>query len=179
LLETPADGELVSGPLVLIGRRANGRRGPLEREELPEVWLDHQRIALARDFALIDGDAFAAIIPIGYVSAGSHRLVLRQAGGDESSAFAHRQIHTGSLDGGLATVSRLAVTVDLKVREPRPALRLDGRTHPLERWLCGPYGRGFLGVALLDVHALSPGGHDLDLFFTQHPRYHERVIRLG
>ncbi|HEX3530265.1 MAG TPA: radical SAM protein [Thermoanaerobaculia bacterium] len=179
VLETPADGELVSGPLVLIGRRANGRRGPLERDELPEVWLDHHRIAWASDYALIDGDAFAAIIPIDYVSAGSHRLMLRQAGGGESSAFAHRQIQTGSLDGGLATVSRLAVTVDLKTPEPRPVLRLDGRTHPLERWLCGPYGRGFLGVALLDVHALSPGGHDLDLFFTQHPRYHERVVRLG
>ncbi len=179
VLETPADGELVSGPLVLIGRRANGRRGPLERGELPEVWLDHQRIAWASDYALIDGDAFAAIIPIDYVSAGSHRLVLRAADGGVDSAFAHRQIQTGSLDGGLATVSRLAVTVDLKAYEPRPVLRLDGRTHPLERWLCGPYGRCFLGVALLDVHALSPGGHDLDLFFTQNPRYHERVVRLG
>lgn len=179
LLETPADGELVSGPLVLIGRRAANRGRDLEREELPEVWLDHQMIALARDFALIDGDAFAAIIPIDYVSAGSHRLVLRAPGGGESSAFAHRQIQTGSFHGGLATVSRLAVTVDLKAQEPRPVLRLDGRTHPLERWLCGPYGRGFLGVAVLDVRSLSPGSYDLDLFFTQHPRYHERVVRLG
>jgi len=105
--------------------------------------------------------------------------MLCAADGGEGSAFAHRQIQTGSLRGGLATVSRLAVTVDLKTYEPRPVLRLDGRTHPLERWLCGPYGHGFLGVALLDVHALSPGGHDLDLFFTQNPRYHERVVRLG
>jgi hypothetical protein len=178
VLETPVGGELVSGPLVLLGRRAT-RGGPLQRGELPEVWLDHQKIALASDFALIDGDAFAAIIPIDYVSAGSHRLVLRPPGGGESSAFAQRQIQTGSLHGGLAAVSRLVVTVDLKAQEPRPVLRLDGRTHPLERWLCGPYGRGFLGVALLDVHALAPGVHDLDLFFTQNPRYHERVIRLG
>jgi len=178
VLETPADGELVSGPLVLIGRRA-ARGGPIGREELPEVWLDHQKIALARDFALIDGDAFAAIIPIDYVSAGSHRLVLRAPGGGEGSAFAHRQIQTGALDGGLATVSRLAVTVDLKAQEPRPVLRLDGRMHPLERWLCGPYGNGFLGVAQLDVRTLAAGVHDLDLFFTQHPRYHARVIRLS
>jgi MoaA/NifB/PqqE/SkfB family radical SAM enzyme len=183
VLETPADGELVSGPLVLLGRRAaNGRgvsRKALGRDELPEVWLDHQKIALARDFALIDGDAFAAIIPIGYVSAGSHRLVLRPPGGGEGSAYAHRQIQTGALDGGLAAVSRLAVAIDLKAWEPRPVLRLDGRSHPLERWLCGPYGHGFLGVALLDVRALAAGSHGLDLFFTQHPRYHERVIRLS
>jgi MoaA/NifB/PqqE/SkfB family radical SAM enzyme len=177
VLETPADGELVSGPLVLVGRLPG--KGALDRDRLPEVWLDHSRIGLARDFAMIDGDSFAAILPISYVSAGSHRLSLRPVGGSEAEAFAHRQIQTGTLRGGLAAVSRLAVTVDLRGHEPRPVPRIDGRPYPLERWFCGPYGHGFLGVALLDVSALAPGGHALELFFTQHPRYRERVVRLG
>lgn len=181
VLETPGDGELVSGPLVLVGRLAgDGRsRGTLERDQLPEVWFDHSRIARVQDFAMTEGDSFAAIIPIPYVSAGSHRLSLRPAGGGDGDAFAHRQIQTGTLHGGLAAVSRLAVPVDLRDAEPRPVLRVDGRPHPLERWFCGPYAQGWMGVALLDVTGLAPGSHDLELFFTQHPRHRARVVRLG
>jgi len=180
-LDTPGDGELVSGPLVLVGRRAgNGRgRAALDRRELPEVWLDRSRIARVKDFAMLDGDSFAAIIPIPYVSAGSHRLALRPLGGDEGDTFASRQIQTGTLHGGLAAVSRLAVPVRLREREPRPLVRLDGKPHAIEHWFCGRHGDGWMGVGLFDVRALAPGAHDLELFFTQHPRYRERVVRLN
>jgi len=180
VVDFPGEGELLSGSLVLLGRTAaNGSEGRVADECLPEVWLDHTRIAWLKDFVMRDGDSFAAVIPIPFVSEGGHRLSFRPCDAGEREAFGHRYLQTGRLQGGLAAVTRLALPVVLNQWEPTPVLRLGGRPFPIARWLCGPYGTGWMGVALLDVSGLAPGSYGVDLFFTQHPSFHDRVVRLS
>jgi MoaA/NifB/PqqE/SkfB family radical SAM enzyme len=180
VIDLPAAGDLVPGPMVLVGQvPGTGRRRALDRSCLPEVWLDSTFITWLYDCAMIDGDSFVAVLPIYFVTEGSHRLSFRPRGGTEREAFGHRYIQIGRLQGGLAAVSRLALPVELDDWEPTPALRLGGRPHPVSRWACGPHGKGFMGVALVDVAGLPGGAHDIDLFFTQHPPFHDRLVRLG
>jgi len=176
LLDAPADGELITGPLAIVGRSAH--RGELRHDELPEVWLDRTHLAWLGDVAMIDGDWCAAILPIPYVTAGAHVISLRPHGGGERDAYGHRHVQIGSLRGGLAGVSRLAVPVALQKREERPALQIDGQDHRIERWVCGRSGRDWMGVAVVDVSGLAPGSHEMEMLFARHPAYRDRVVRL-
>jgi len=176
VIEMPADGELLSGPLVVMGRSADGRR--LDRLQLPEAWVDRTQVAWLRDSAIVDGDSFAAFLPIPFVSTGSHVVSFRPQGGTEQDAFEHRHVQIGPLRGGVAGVSRLAIPVSLQKREARPALRLGGNPHPVERWLCGRTGRDWLAVAVVDVSSLAPGTYELEMTFAHHPAYRDRLQRL-
>lgn len=177
VIEMPAEGELLSGPLVVVGRMpANG--GRLDRKHLPEVWVDRTQVAWLRDSALVDGDLFAAFLPIPFVSTGSHVVSFRPQGGTEQDAFEHRHVQIGPLKGGVAGVSRLAVPVSLQKKEARPTLRLGGNPHPIERWICGRSGRDWLAVAVVDVSALAPGMYEMEMMFEHHPAYRDRLMRL-
>jgi MoaA/NifB/PqqE/SkfB family radical SAM enzyme len=178
IVDLPSGGDLVEGSLVVVGRIAAGGERQGERSRLPEVWLDHTLLAALGDCAMVDGGQFAAVIPIPFVSEGGHRLSFRPLHAAEREAFGHRYLQTSGLRDGLAAVSRLAVPVVLRDWEPRPAVRLDGRPHAVSRWLCAPHGAGWMGVAVLDLRRVAPGSYRVDLFFTQHPPFHQRIVRL-
>jgi MoaA/NifB/PqqE/SkfB family radical SAM enzyme len=80
MLLAPADGELLGGPLVVVGKlppRGETPAGaPRSRDELPELWMDGALLVCLRDFALLHGDWFAAAIAVPWVTEGAHRLAL-------------------------------------------------------------------------------------------------------
>lgn len=191
-LIAPGDGELVVGSeLVVAGMlpaRSRLKRfvGRAEPPVLPEVWLDGSLLARTRDIGVLDGDRFALVIPIHFVSEGSHRLSLRspdREGGEEDGALWDvRDLQTGSLSPGerasRVAVSRLAFHVDLTCTERRPRLVVDGVEHPLGDWICGTFGTAWRGIAVVDVDALPPGDHELELRLRHHPSHRLRFHRL-
>ncbi|HEX7184451.1 MAG TPA: radical SAM protein [Thermoanaerobaculia bacterium] len=185
VVELPGEGELISDPVVIVGRRAQAsrwRRTELEREQLPEIWVDRVRAGWIGDFALIDRDWFAAVIPIFYVSEGAHRVSFRPRGGVEEESWGARYVQRGEVTGGrnaLVAVSRLAVPVKLWQYEPTPSLRIGGRISPVDHWLCGPHGDNWMGVAVIDVGEVPPGSWDFELRFDHHPSYRNRLEKLA
>lgn len=181
VLELPVDGSLIDGNLVLAGRRNSllGRVFP-QRFELPDVYIDDTRIAGLGDWAVSDGSWVIAAIPVPYVIAGGHRLSLRPPGGSEADSWAHRWLQFGSSKATLTATSRLGIPLWLRQREPRPELLLDGRPHPVERWICGQRDADtWVGLALVSVEELAPGSYDLELRFRHQPTWTARLERLG
>ncbi len=180
VLLTPGDGELISGTAIVVGHlgQADNARA-LERAELPELFVDDSLIAYLKDYALIDGNWFAAPVPIGFVTEGAHGLSLRRDGRLLTTV---KRLQVGKVVGNderQSAVARLAIRVALSSHEPSPGLSISGQPHPIERWIVGPYGNGWLGVAVVDVSSLLPGPHDVELAFTQHPPHRSRLERLG
>jgi MoaA/NifB/PqqE/SkfB family radical SAM enzyme len=77
-LLAPADGELIGGPLVVVGELPPRFVPRLlgSRADLPELRMDGSTFVDLRHYALVDGNRFAAVIPIPCVTAGAHVLVL-------------------------------------------------------------------------------------------------------
>jgi MoaA/NifB/PqqE/SkfB family radical SAM enzyme len=181
VLELPGDGSLVDGRLVLLGRRNSllGRVFP-QRFTLPDVYINDSRIAGLGDWAVSDGSWVAAVIPVPYVEPGGHRLSLRPPGGSEAESWAHRWLQFGSSEATLAAASRLGIPLWFLHREPRPELLLDGRPHPIERWICGQRdAHTWIGVALVSVAALAPGSYGLEMRFRHQPPWQARLERLA
>jgi MoaA/NifB/PqqE/SkfB family radical SAM enzyme len=122
VLLAPADGELLGGPLVVVGKlppRVETPAGsPRSREELPELWMDGALLVRLRDFALLHGDWFAAAIAVPWVSEGAHRLALAPprpapapdgpgdagamagaAAAGEDQTWEHRRLQIGRIGG--------------------------------------------------------------------------------
>lgn len=178
-LELPADGGLVDGSLLLVGRREPGLWGPLLRAAIPEVYVDETWVS-SREHLVIDRHWFAALVPVPFVTTGGHRLSLRPIGGSAADGWAHRWLQFGSAGGALTAVSRLAIPVRLSGREAAPELRIDGRVRAIDHWLCGRRPDGeWLGVAIASVEDLAPGGYDLALRFLEHPGWAGRLERLN
>lgn len=182
-LDLPADGDLIGDPLVLVGRGGPRSWLPrwLARKELPEVYIDDTRIASLSGAAVMDGEWFAAVIPVPFLTAGGHRLSLRPPGAAESAGWGQRWFQARGSGGAAAGFSRMAVPVPLTRREPAPALTLAGRPHPMRRWLCGPRPADghWLGVAVIEVADLAPGAYDLEMSFRAHPPHRAIVERLS
>lgn len=78
-LLAPADGELIAGPLVVLGEMASPwpwQPRKLHPSELPELWMDGSLLVRLRDHALIEGSRFAAVVAIPFVTQGAHRVSL-------------------------------------------------------------------------------------------------------
>jgi hypothetical protein len=77
-LLAPADGELIGGPLVVIGELPPPMvpRLPAWRAGLPELRMDGATLVELRHYAMIEGNRFAAAIAIPWVTEGAHRLSL-------------------------------------------------------------------------------------------------------
>jgi MoaA/NifB/PqqE/SkfB family radical SAM enzyme len=134
-LLAPAAGELIAGPLVVAGElppRAQPGM-PHSRAELPELHMDGGLLVRLRDFAMIEGHRFAAVIAIPWVTEGSHVLSLAaprpaaegaagwagQARGDSGSAlnatdagpmdaWEHRRLQVGRIAGQQADLTAYA-----------------------------------------------------------------------
>ena len=184
VLDMPADGELVAGPLIVVGRAPRSSwlapKRPLDLARLPQVFLDQNRMASLADYAAIDGDQFVAVMPVDFVSEGAHLLSLRPPGGREEQGWGHRWLQIGPLAGGdVAGVSRVAVAVTIQNPERRPPrLRIDGRRHGIDRWVCGEHGGAWLGAAVISVDRLAIGSHDVELIFERNPVYRTLLERL-
>jgi MoaA/NifB/PqqE/SkfB family radical SAM enzyme len=234
-LLAPGDGELIASPLVVVGQLPPRLLQPAP--ELPELHINGVLLVRLRDFAVIDGERFAAAIAIPWVTTGAYVLSLAPASlpGDAAGAaevpappeaegtvppeakgtgaamaagpvppparqdpsWEHRRLQIGTLGGEgadlarhpphqippapatLTAVSRLAFALRLACREPAPSLRLGGRRHPIVAWFCGPHAMGWMGVAVVDVHALAPGPHSLELSLRLHPPFQRRLVRLS
>jgi MoaA/NifB/PqqE/SkfB family radical SAM enzyme len=250
-LLAPADGELIAGPLVVVGQLPP--RLPQPTPELPELCINGVLLVRLRDFAVIDGDRFAAAIAIPWVTTGAYVLSLSPAGPSGEAAgeaelpappeaelpappeaelpappeaeapappeaegtgapgaagpvpppaghdlsWEHRRLQIGTLGGEaadlarypphqippapatLTAVTRLAFALRLACQEPAPSLRLGGRRHPIAAWFCGPHAMGWMGVAVVDVHALAPGSYPLELRLRRHPPFQRRLVRLS
>jgi MoaA/NifB/PqqE/SkfB family radical SAM enzyme len=81
-LLAPADGELIGGPLVVVGElpprlvpALPGLRAGL-RAGLPKLRIDGSPFVDLRDYAMVEGNRFAAVIAIPCVTTGAHRLSL-------------------------------------------------------------------------------------------------------
>ncbi len=186
-LAAPHDGELVGDTVVVIGTlphaAADGRPGrsvwSLARRPsrqparpLPEVWIDDTLVACLDDCAIVERRTYAAVVPIAFVSPGAHELTLRApaALGGGVLALRHLQVARPELpDDTVAAVHRLALPCVLARREGAPRVLIDGAPRRPAAWLCRPYGEAFLGVALLDLDALAPGGHQLELRLRHDP----------
>jgi MoaA/NifB/PqqE/SkfB family radical SAM enzyme len=139
-LLTPEDGELINGPLVVVGtlpvpdrRRsgsAAGRQLPSGaaggRRELPELWLDGVRLACLSDYALFDDDRFAAVLAIPWVTPGSYTVSLALPGepGVPATTWEARRIQVGRLAGDAADPTRYA---SHQVPPPPPTLAAAAR----------------------------------------------------
>jgi MoaA/NifB/PqqE/SkfB family radical SAM enzyme len=77
-LLAPADGELIGSPLVVAGELPPPAMPglPGSRAGLPTLRMDGAKLVDLRDYAMIEGNRFAAVIAIPGVTAGAHRLSL-------------------------------------------------------------------------------------------------------
>jgi hypothetical protein len=194
-LLAPADGELIAGPLVVLGELpAPWPRLPrkVHRAELPELWMDGSLLVRLGDYALIEGRRFAAVISIPFVTPGAHRVSL-----DTLDTWERRRLQIGRIGGDaadpthyppgelppapatLTAVATLAFALALSCREPTPSLRLAGRRHPLAAWFCSWRGDGWTGVAVADLRHLPPGAYPLELRLRQNPPFRRRLERLA
>lgn len=165
-LELPADGDAVVRELVVAGRLPRFRA--LARFALPDIFLDETLVARLEDCA-IDGDRFAQVIPVPFVTEGRHRLTLRRAGKGRPAVESRHVLVLGepisSEPSVLVATDRIAIPVRLERRTRPPALRIDGRRADLHSWFCGRKAGGWLGLATVELHAVSPGSHSLELLF--------------
>jgi MoaA/NifB/PqqE/SkfB family radical SAM enzyme len=171
LLAAPLDGELVGDQLVVFGRLPErvpwwrGRNGQEARAAFPELYVNDLLIARLGDGAIVERSRFAAVVPIGFVTSGAHELALRASPRHGGAVLARRHLQVARPElppGDLAAVHTLALPFLLPRREGRPQVFLDGLRRPLA-WLCGPYGAGWLGVALIDLDGVAAGEHRLEL----------------
>lgn len=182
-LDWPRDKEVVTDPLVLTGRL-----GPPLRRRLP--WLGRRsrvRLLIDRcpvgflDDAVVEGDRFAACIPVPYLSEGAHLLSLR-ADDDTDPGWGRRTIHFWRLPEGwrrLAATGTAAAFLNLSRRSDRSEIRIDGQPWPAARWLCGRGRRGWVGGALVDLDGLAAGLHRLEVLPEGAPRASYRLERLA
>jgi MoaA/NifB/PqqE/SkfB family radical SAM enzyme len=180
VLESPRDGELISGSLVVVGRLTNGRSiAPARMAGLPELYLDDTRVAsLSRD-ALFDGEAFTVLVPLEFASVGSHVLSLRLPGAERAGSWGQIRLQVGGLESGHdPALGQISTVFDLAHREPMPRLEIDGNSHPVARWICGERGDRWIGVALVRTDELDPGAHELEWRFERHPITRRSVERL-
>lgn len=186
-LLAPAEGELSAGDeLVIAGTLPSRSRlqvflGRAASPVLPEVWLDGTLLARGEDVGIVDRDRFALVIPVGFVSEGSHRLTLRAPAGRGGAVWDARRFQIGPLHDGaepLAAVSRLALAVDLDYEEHRPEVWLDGVPRPPTSWICGTFGTRWRGVAVVDLEDLPPGIHELELRMKHHDPHRRRIHKL-
>ena len=172
----PAAGELLAD-LVVLGRLRHRRAlegwKAVELDQLPALYLDENRVAGLREYGAVDGDWFAAAVPLDFVSEGAHDLSLRDGEGRELPLPGHRVVQVAPRRDGLVTaVDRLALPLTVQRAEWRARLRIEGRLHPLLHWFCGRRGvRSHLCVALIDVSSLPPGRHQLELLLDANPPY--------
>jgi MoaA/NifB/PqqE/SkfB family radical SAM enzyme len=197
-LLAPADGELIAGPLVVLGEMASPwPRLPwkIHPSELPELWMDGSLLVRLRDYALIEGSRFAAVVAIPFVTQGAHRISLAQPA--DAATWEHRRLQVGRIGGDatdptpdpsgelppapatLVAVATLAFALPLSCREPTPSLRLAGRRHPLAAWFCSWSGNGWTGVAAADLRTLAPGAYPLELRLSQTPPFRRLLERLS
>jgi MoaA/NifB/PqqE/SkfB family radical SAM enzyme len=176
-LESPAAGEPVGDELLLAGTLPEA--GPPLGRRFVDVFID--AILVARVAARKFRRRFAASIPIPYVTEGHHvvRARIEDARGPQSAI--ERPIQVARLDtaeGDITAVEKAVVGVEITRREPAPSATCDQRPWPVADWACGRSKSGFLGIAILDVRALTPGPHDLELVLRRR-REKRRLLILG
>jgi MoaA/NifB/PqqE/SkfB family radical SAM enzyme len=179
-LELPLDGSLVDGNLVVVGRwKSVLERVRPRRATLPDLYIDDFRVAGLGDWAVTDGSWVTAAMPVSFIKTGAHRLSLRYPGAPEAESWAHRWLQFGTTGAALTASSRLGIPLWLLHREPRPELLIGGRPYPIDRWLCGPRGEDrWIGVAIVCVDSLAPGGYDVEMRFRHQPPWTARLDRL-
>ncbi len=199
-LLAPADGELIAGPLVVVGELLPPQEQP--RPELPDLHMNGSLLVRLHDYRCIDGDRFAAVIAIPFVTPGAHVLALAPsslpaaAATQPGESWDHRRLQVGRLAGEpgdlthyahdeippapatLTAIERLAFALPLVVHEPAPVLRVGGARHPVAEWFCGRHRQHWLGVAVIDVRTLAPGSHPLELRLLHHPPFRRVLARL-
>jgi MoaA/NifB/PqqE/SkfB family radical SAM enzyme len=174
-LVAPAAGELLAN-LVIFGRAHHRNTLDAWRDlmpaQLPDLYLDDNRVAALQGYAAIAGNWFAAALPLDFISAGAHELSLRDGEGRELPSPGRRRLQVAARrDGGVTAVRILALPLTLQRPEWRAGMWIDGRRHRLRHWFCGRHGDGHLCVAVADVSDLQPGRHELELRFDDNPPY--------
>lgn len=181
-LVAPGSGEVVD-ELVLLGevhrRPALDNWNGLTLDELPYLFIDDNPVSPLGPFGAVEGNWFAAVVPLPFVEQGVHDLSLRDARGRELVLAGRPAFQVGHRgDGPRAAVSRLAVPVWLGYPEWSCRLQVDGRRHRPLHWFCGRQGDHWLGVAVLDVTQLAPGRHRAEMTFRHSPPFAIELERL-
>ena len=149
-IERPAEGEVVTDPLVVTGRlppgswtmeSAGGRR--------PLLYIDRTPVSDLGD-AVFTGDRFLLVQPVPYLSEGAHvlSLGLGRKGEPAEPGWSRRTCHFRHRpEGGreAITVTRTAAVVMTLSRPAASAeVRIDGRPWSAVKWYCclAPWCRG-------------------------------------
>lgn len=206
LMETPVAGDLVAGRLVVTGRLplarllrgagAHGARALVRhrrRTALPDVFIDGSLLRRGVDTGFLDGDRFALVMDLEWVSAGSHRLELAgpnadrplwaetviQVGRPEPRTPGGDEPVEGETAGNLVAAGRRAsIPVHLDGPQGPPSIRIADRLLVADSWICGRSADGWRGVALLDVADLAPGWHAVELLFAGRPALQTALVKL-
>ncbi len=208
LMETPAEGDLVAGRLVVTGRLplprllrgagAHGARALVRhrrRTALPDVYIDGTLVRRGVDTGFLDGNRFALVMDLDWVSTGSHRLELTGPNADRP-LWAETVIQVGrpeprSPGGGdepvegetegdlVAAGRRASIPVHLEGPQGPPSIRVADRLLAADSWICGRSADGWRGVALLDVADLAPGWHAMELLFDGQPPLRAALVKLS
>ncbi len=170
-LEWPLDGQSVTDPLIVVGRRAPGRRWPWSNGAAGvRLMIDHTPVHDLAE-AVVDGDRFVAFVPAPYLTEGAHVLSL-QHGDGTGLGWDRRtiQVWRPPLDAAAASegeplcATRWTAALRPLGRRVRSArIRVDHRPWEAANWLCGKTRYGWVGAALLDLEALPPGRHRLEI----------------
>ncbi len=173
-VDVPASGSVVAGSLILSGTLGERWRRRSRRKALPDVFIGDTLVARLADCRQVDGERFAEVVPIPYVTAGKHRVSLRWPGPGGTHRWEHREIQVADADAvgdSIVGIGRTATALDLREAEGPPRFQVDGRPHPLLSWTCSRVQQGWQGVAVLDSGPLSPGRHTCEFgFLRQAPR---------
>lgn len=188
VIEHPAEGTVVTDPLVITGRLPWWGLGRRWTAATSELRVDHTSL-LALANGIVAGSHFVLIIPTPFLTEGAHVLSIgerlsRKAGASPRSSSigrSHRTVrfHRPPQSDGIAMARTAAVGVEIRQRTPHATISIDGRAWPAARWLSTRNGGRWVGAAVLDLHGLSPGGHILTVEPVGEPPVTRRITRIG
>jgi MoaA/NifB/PqqE/SkfB family radical SAM enzyme len=172
----PAEGEVVTDPLAVLGRLP--ARWQRRARDL-ELMVDATPVAQLAAAAVVDGRDFALAVPVPYLSEGAHLLWLRSRSSEHHSGWARRTVHFWRPVRGPDALAAdlLVLPLALPRRAGRPRILVDGAPAAC-RWLRGGRIRGRHGAAVLDTSGLAPGEHVLRAEVRGRPPAERSVLRI-
>ncbi len=142
-IERPAEGEVVTDPLVITGRLPPGSR---TLEHRPLLYIDRTLVSDLSGAVIVDG-RFLLVLPVPYLSEGAHILSMHvgDPGTPAQPGRSRRTCHfrqSPEGDGEAIAVTRTAAVI-LTLKEPAQSASvwIDGQPWSPVEWYCCPAPR--------------------------------------
>ncbi len=145
-VESPAEGEVVTDPLVVTGRLPPGAMQGVNGHR-PLLYIDRTPVSNLTEAVVADG-RFLLVLPVPYLSEGAHVLSLRLAEQGTSAppgladpGWSRRTFHFWHCPGGdreaMAATRTAAVVLTLRRPASSVEVRIDGQPWSSAEWYCG------------------------------------------